>query len=390
MRLLNLFVLTLISLNAFTSTASAADSGDTSDQEKNISLVIVIDRSYSTKGRIIEYAKQAAIDALEQLSSSDEFSVVAFDSQPYVPVPTHKPKNKLPAIEAISKIQASGQTNMYPALGIAYRLLRDSPLARRHVILLSDGDTAPAEYEGLVKRMVENGITVSTVTIPANAVTTQENVNPNLMRKLAKWGLGRNQIALDGSMIPTLVREETKRLLDHRMMDPAREDQPCKESRYYYSTDFSVWKYAEKVNGDVIKKLMETTLDCGGNTRDSIVGLDIDRDGSDEYWWTYGDAGSAGRPQAVFIRPNPTSPYKVIELGFARSVVYNPEKKYVIVELHGTACDGVGADFCEKKITFSNGEIEGMTELSEISTDRICSRYNAPIDVHPERCESEK
>ena len=28
---------------------------------------------------------------------------------------------------------------------------------------------------------------------------------------------------------------------------------------------------------------METTLDCGGNTRDSIVGLDIDRDGAFDY-----------------------------------------------------------------------------------------------------------
>ena len=106
------------------------------------------------------------------------FGVVAFDSQPYVPVPVEPVKSKRKAEALISRIQASGQTNIYPALGIVYRLLRDLDAPTKHVILLSDGDTAPAEFERLVERMKEKNIVISTVTIG-------EGGNPGLMRQIS-------------------------------------------------------------------------------------------------------------------------------------------------------------------------------------------------------------
>ena len=117
------------------------------EKRKDIALVIAIDRSYSMKGRKIEYAKEAARASLDLLEEQHYFGVVAFDSQPYVPVPVEPVKSKRKAEALISRIQASGQTNIYPALGIVYRLLRDLEVPTKHVILLSDGDTAPAEYE---------------------------------------------------------------------------------------------------------------------------------------------------------------------------------------------------------------------------------------------------
>jgi Mg-chelatase subunit ChlD len=131
------------------------------EKRKDIALVIAIDRSYSMKGRKMEYAKEAARAALDLLEEQHQFAVVAFDSQPYVAVPMHQVRSKRKAEAQISRIQASGQTNIYPALGIVYRMLRKADARTKHVILLSDGDTHPADFERLLERMRERNIVVS-------------------------------------------------------------------------------------------------------------------------------------------------------------------------------------------------------------------------------------
>ena len=182
------------------------------EKRKDIALVIAIDRSYSMKGRKIEYAKEAARASLDLLEEQHYFGVVAFDSQPYVPVPVEQVKSKRKAEALISRIQASGQTNIYPALGIVYRLLKDLDVPTKHVILLSDGDTAPAEYERLVKRMRDSNIVISTVTIG-------EGGNPGLMRQLSSWGGGRNYLALSAESIPQIFTEETKKVVGTSLVE---------------------------------------------------------------------------------------------------------------------------------------------------------------------------
>ncbi len=182
------------------------------EKRKDIAIVIAIDRSYSMKGRKIEYAKEAARASLDLLEEQHYFGVVAFDSQPYVPVPVEPVKSKRKAEALISRIQASGQTNIYPALGIVYRLLRDLDAPTKHVILLSDGDTAPAEFERLVERMKEKNIVISTVTIG-------EGGNPGLMRQIADWGNGRNYMAVSAESIPQIFTEETKKVVSTSLVE---------------------------------------------------------------------------------------------------------------------------------------------------------------------------
>ena len=74
-------------------------------------------------------------------------------------------RSKRRAEDLIDRIQASGQTNIYPALATAWRMLQNIRAKRKHVILLSDGDTAPADFERLLKRMRTPRSRVSTVTI---------------------------------------------------------------------------------------------------------------------------------------------------------------------------------------------------------------------------------
>ena len=184
------------------------------EKRKDIALVIAIDRSYSMKGRKMEYAKEAARAALDLLEEQHEFAVVAFDSQPYVAVPLHQVRSKRKAEAQISRIQASGQTNIYPALGIVYRILRDSDARTKHVILLSDGDTHPADFQRLIERMREKDIVVSTVTIG-------EGGNPGLMKDIATWGNGRNYIAANAESIPQIFTEETKKVVGTNLVEEA-------------------------------------------------------------------------------------------------------------------------------------------------------------------------
>ena len=134
------------------------------------------------------------------LEEQHQFAVVAFDSQPYVAVPMHQVRSKRKAEAQISRIQASGQTNIYPALGIVYRLLRKTDARTKHVILLSDGDTHPADFERLLERMRENDIVVSTVTIG-------EGGNPGLMQDIAVWRKGRNYLAATAESIPQIFTQ---------------------------------------------------------------------------------------------------------------------------------------------------------------------------------------
>jgi uncharacterized membrane protein len=182
------------------------------EKRKDLAMVVVLDRSYSMKGRKMEMAKEATRAALDLLEEQHRFAVVAFDSQPYIAVPMQAVHSRRKAQDQISRIQASGQTNIYPALGIVYRMLQKTQSRAKHVILLSDGDTNPADFETLVKRMVAEKIVVSTVAVGADA-------DRALMGDIAKWGKGRAYFAEDANAIPQIFIEETERAVHSNLLE---------------------------------------------------------------------------------------------------------------------------------------------------------------------------
>ena len=182
------------------------------EKRKDLALVIALDRSYSMKGRKMEMAKEATRATLDLLEEQHRFGVVAFDSQTYIAVPMQYVRSRRKAEDQISRIQASGQTNIYPALGIVYRLLQKTDSKAKHVILLSDGDTHPADFETLVKRMAGEKIVVSTVAVG-------EDANRALMSDIAKWGKGRAYVAENAELIPQIFIEETERAVRSNLLE---------------------------------------------------------------------------------------------------------------------------------------------------------------------------
>jgi Ca-activated chloride channel family protein len=182
------------------------------EKRKDLALVLCIDRSYSMKGLPIKLAKAGARAALDLLEEQHYFGVVAFDSQPHEAVPLQYVRSKRRAEDLIDRIQASGQTNIYPALATAWRMLQNHPAKRKHVIVLSDGDTAPADYDRLLKRIQEAKITVSTVTIGRTG-------NPELMARIASLGGGKAYVAEELEQVPQLFVEDTRSVTQTALME---------------------------------------------------------------------------------------------------------------------------------------------------------------------------
>ncbi|WP_047152467.1 VWA domain-containing protein [Aneurinibacillus tyrosinisolvens] len=174
----------------------------------SLGLTLVIDKSGSMASGMggpnkMELAKEAANRATEMLNSKDQVSVVAFDSTPWTVVePT--PVTKLSDIqEKIGSIYADGGTEIFSALEVAYEKAQEMKTQRKHVILLTDGQSSQqSDYESLLEEMKQKNITVSTVAVGGDADTA-------LLEQIAQFGKGRYYQSNDASSIPKIFSKET-------------------------------------------------------------------------------------------------------------------------------------------------------------------------------------
>jgi Mg-chelatase subunit ChlD len=223
----------------------------------DLDLVLLIDRSHSMRGRMLEQAKTAALSTLDLLELHHRLAVVAFDSRAHVVVPLAAVGNRRRAEDLIASMTARGQTAIYPALAEARRLLADSTATTRHVILLSDGITAQvpadrsnapsaAEIQRQIQRTREEDarrdgravtsaepaelppesgpietlaaeLAVSNVTVTTVAIGKKPNLA--LMSAIAAAGRGRGYQAASEAEIPELFVNETRRLLGEAMVE---------------------------------------------------------------------------------------------------------------------------------------------------------------------------
>jgi Mg-chelatase subunit ChlD len=177
----------------------------------SVGMVLVIDRSgsmdvsHDVNGvgvKKIELAKEAAYQAVAQLSAKDYVGVVTFDSaanwvinlQPLVDPSQFKGN--------IGGITAGGGTNIYSGLAPAVDALAASKAKSKHIVLLTDGVSEEGDYNGLIKKMEANNITLSTVAVGADADTS-------LLKTLATAGKGRYYYTEDGDALPQIFAHES-------------------------------------------------------------------------------------------------------------------------------------------------------------------------------------
>ena len=176
---------------------------EVNEQRKDLALVIVLDKSYSMVGPKLQLSKEAAKAALELLEPTHQFGLITFDDTPHSTVPLQPATDKPLMNDFINRIIASAQTNIYPALEMAYEELAATEAEVKHVILLSDGKTYPDEYQALVTRMAEDDISVSSVAVG-------EEADRELLGNIAEWGNGRSYFIRDAARVPQVFIQETQ------------------------------------------------------------------------------------------------------------------------------------------------------------------------------------
>ncbi len=168
----------------------------------SLGMVLVIDKSGSMSGVKIELAKEAAKAAAELLDARDQLGVLAFDGQPRWVCEMHSAADQGYILDRISSLQAGGGTDMGPALASAYSALEMLVSTLKHVIVMTDGHSSPANFYDLVSAMRGSGMTVSSVGVGDGA-------DQELLSRIADWGEGRYYFTSDPLTIPQIFARET-------------------------------------------------------------------------------------------------------------------------------------------------------------------------------------
>jgi uncharacterized membrane protein len=174
--------------------------------EPEIALVIVLDKSWSMNGAVMELCKSAAIAAIDALADEQSVGVITFNDGFNWDVPLQNVgKGRAEIKKAVAAIEPGGQTMIFPAVEQAYKALTKVKARAKHVVLLSDGRSYPDDYEGLVKKMVDSKITVSSIAMGQSA-------DSELLSNIAKWGKGRSYIVDDPKAVPQIFVKEAKEI----------------------------------------------------------------------------------------------------------------------------------------------------------------------------------
>ncbi len=171
-------------------------------QKPSLAMVLVIDKSGSMSGQPIVLARQAARAAAELLSGRDYIGVVGFDSNPQIVCDLTSAGNRNQVADSIDSLQASGGTDLYPAMVAARDMLASAPAKIKHVICMTDGQTSESNLLALTQEMADAGMTVSSVALGEGSARA-------LLSSIAETGKGRYYETDDPANVPQIFTRET-------------------------------------------------------------------------------------------------------------------------------------------------------------------------------------
>jgi Ca-activated chloride channel family protein len=151
------------------------------------------------------YAQEAAKAVARQLKDNDLLAIVGFDVSPFVVVPMETVGRLRPTVDSqISRLKPGGQTYFYPALVEAKRQIERANATRKHVILISDGETRGTQGE-LIDLI---NVMKSEMKITVSAVAVGDDADIRIMKRISQYGGGLFHHTLDASTLPQIVLEQ--------------------------------------------------------------------------------------------------------------------------------------------------------------------------------------
>ena len=182
--------------------------------KKNLNLSIVLDKSGSMSGQPFEEAKKAAVMIIQKLRPTDSISVVAYDEEVDLVVPSIECVDKTNIIRAVNNIQVGGATNLHGGwlMGAEQVALKKSNKNINRVLLLSDGNAnsgliTPTEIGLQCSKLSEKGVTTSTYGLGYH-------FNEELMVKMANSGLGQSYYGQTSEDLMDPFNEEFQTLIN--------------------------------------------------------------------------------------------------------------------------------------------------------------------------------
>ncbi len=172
------------------------------EEKQSSALALVIDRSGSMSGEKLEMAKSASIATAEVLTRNDYIGVWAFDSESHVVVPMTRLTSSAAVAGQISGVTSGGGTNMYPGMTDARNALQRVKAKIKHMLILTDGETAGSGYEALASQCRSEGITISTVGIGGA-------VRMPFLQAVASLGGGQSYSTMEASAIMRIFTQDT-------------------------------------------------------------------------------------------------------------------------------------------------------------------------------------
>jgi Mg-chelatase subunit ChlD len=177
-------------------------------------LAIVIDRSGSMDGEKLAMSKAAAIAAIRTMGRRDYISVTAFDAGAVKIVPLRRVGDYRWAANKVDAIGSAGGTDVYPGMEMGFADLRKANASVKHMIVLTDGQTPDADFDGLVRRMRAQKISVTAVAVGPDA-------NIPLLQQIASRGGGKFYAVLNPRNLPRIFLNEVRRIARPLVYEPA-------------------------------------------------------------------------------------------------------------------------------------------------------------------------
>ncbi len=137
---------------------------------KDVNLVMLLDVSGSMEGQKIDNMRQAAVQFVDQMGDDDFITIIAFSHElPIIVDNQQVGPAREEIIDAINRLDASGDTALYDAIGIGSILLEEtsSPETTNALVVLTDGqDTYSYRFDfnqELIDMAAANDTTVFTI-----------------------------------------------------------------------------------------------------------------------------------------------------------------------------------------------------------------------------------